>query len=101
LEIEGDKAKMYREIEGGKEEVEAVLPIVIGCQEPIAEWKIPNMKGIMTARSKPLKVVEPAGENLTITNNYTLPSPKGAVKMIDASNAGQLIELLRSEAKVL
>ncbi len=101
LSIEGDKALLFREIEGGKEEIEAALPMVLGCQEPIAEWKIPNMKGIMTAKSKPLKIVEPSGESLTTTNRYSLPKPKGAVKMIDANNAGYLIELLKTEAKVL
>src|SRR5687767_1995380 len=48
LDIEGGKAKMAREIEGGKEYIEASLPLVAGCQEPIAEWKIPNMRGIMS-----------------------------------------------------
>ena len=59
LDIEGNKAKLAREIEGGKEYLEVNLPFVAGCQEPIAEWKIPNMRGIMSARTKPLKVVEP------------------------------------------
>ncbi|MCK5699750.1 MAG: electron transfer flavoprotein subunit beta/FixA family protein, partial [Cyclobacteriaceae bacterium] len=59
LDIEGTTAKLAREIEGGKEFLEVELPFVAGCQEPIAEWKIPNMRGIMTARTKPLKVVEP------------------------------------------
>jgi electron transfer flavoprotein beta subunit len=58
LEIEGKNVKMAREIEGGKEYVEATLPLIAGCQEPIAEWKIPNMRGIMSARTKPLVVVE-------------------------------------------
>src|SRR5262245_51913678 len=53
LEIEGTKAKMTREIEGGEQSVEASLPLVPGCQEPIAEWKIPNMRRIMSETSKP------------------------------------------------
>ncbi|MCU0326985.1 MAG: electron transfer flavoprotein subunit beta/FixA family protein, partial [Spirosomaceae bacterium] len=61
LDIDGGNAKMTREIEGGKEKLTAPLPLVLGCQEPIAEWKIPNMRGIMTARTKPLKVVAPVG----------------------------------------
>ncbi len=101
LEIEGGVAKITREIEGGKEDLEANLPLVLGCQEPIAEWKIPNMRGIMTARTKPLKVIEPVGDNLTFTEKYQLPAPKGACKMIPAEQAEELIVLLKTEAKVL
>ena len=102
LDIEGSTAKFAREIEGGKENLEAPLPLVLGCQEPIAEWKIPNMRGIMTARTKPLKVVEPvAVDELATLDKYTLPAPKGACKMIPADQAETLISLLKTEAKVL
>lgn len=101
LDIEGGVAKMTREIEGGKEKLEAPLPLVLGCQEPIAEWKIPNMRGIMTARSKPLKVVPPVGASLTNVSSYSLPPEKGAVKLIPADEAEKLIELLKTEAKVI
>jgi electron transfer flavoprotein beta subunit len=102
LDIEGNKAKLAREIEGGKEHLEVNLPFIAGCQEPIAEWKIPNMRGIMSARTKPLKVVEPTtvdgGVKLT---KFELPSPKGAVKMIAADKVEELVTLLKNEAKVL
>lgn len=102
LDIEGSIAKMTREIEGGKEYLEAELPLVLGCQEPIAEWKIPNMRGIMSARTKPLNVVEPVNdEQLTKTTTYELPPAKGGVKMIDADNVEELVNLLKSDAKVL
>jgi electron transfer flavoprotein beta subunit len=102
LDIEGTKAKMSKEIEGGKEQVEANLPLVAGCQEPIAEWKIPNMRGIMSARTKPLKVVEPKStESSVVTQKFELPAPKGAVKMISADNVGELVTRLKTEAKVL
>lgn len=101
LDIEDGKAKMTREIEGGKEKLEAPLPLVLGCQEPIAEWKIPNMRGIMSARKKPLSVVEPRGEAITDIIQYSLPPEKGECKMIDAENAAELIRLLRTEAKVI
>lgn len=101
LDIEGGVAKMTREIEGGKEMLEAPLPLVLGCQEPIAEWKIPNMRGIMTARKKPLEVVQPTGEAITSIKQYSLPPEKGECKMIDADNAAELIHLLRTEAKVI
>ncbi len=102
LDIDGTKVKMTREIEGGKEEVESTLPLVAGCQEPIAEWKIPNMRGIMSARTKPLKVVEPkATEVSAVLQKFELPAPKGAVQMISADNVADLVTKLKNEAKVL
>ncbi len=102
LDVEGDTVKMAREIEGGKESLEVKLPLVAGCQEPIAEWKIPNMRGIMSARTKPLQVIDPVGvEESTVVTQFELPPPKGAVKMIPAERAEELIALLKNEAKVL
>lgn len=102
LEVDGTKVKMAREIEGGKEYVEANLPLVAGCQEPIAEWKIPNMRGIMSAKTKPLKVVEAKAVDSGIRlQKFELPPPKGAVKMISADTVGELVTLLKNEAKVL
>ncbi|MFC0262019.1 electron transfer flavoprotein subunit beta/FixA family protein [Fontibacter flavus] len=102
LEVDGDTVKMAREIEGGKEQVEAKLPLVAGCQEPIAEWKIPNMRGIMSARTKPLQVLEPIGDDLaTDVTSYQLPPAKGAVKLVDKDNVEELVKLLKNEAKVL
>ena len=102
LELEGTKAKLAREIEGGKEYIELNLPFVAGCQEPIAEWKIPNMRGIMSARTKPLKVVEPkAVDGGVVNQKFELPPPKGAVKMIPADNVKELVNKLKNEAKVL
>lgn len=102
LDLEGTKAKLAKEIEGGKEYVEINLPFVAGCQEPIAEWKIPNMRGIMSARTKPLKVVEAAAaESGVKLQKFELPPPKGAVKMIPADNVAELVTRLKNEAKVL
>ncbi|EIM78124.1 electron transfer flavoprotein alpha/beta- subunit [Nitritalea halalkaliphila LW7] len=102
LDIEGSTAKMAREIEGGKEQLEAQLPLVLGCQEPIAEWKIPNMRGIMSARTKPLQVVEPSSDTVASSVlQYELPPAKGAVKLIDADQVEELVRLLKNEAKVL
>ncbi len=102
LDIDGSNVKMTVEIEGGKEQVEAKLPLVAGCQEPIAEWKIPNMRGIMSARTKPLKVVEPkATQPTAVIQKFELPAPKGAVKMISADNVAELVTKLKNEAKVL
>lgn len=102
LDIDGSKATLAREIEGGKEYLELNLPFVAGCQEPIAEWKIPNMRGIMTARTKKLDVREPVSpETKTELQRYDMPPPKGAVKMIDKDNVGELVRLLKMEAKVI
>ena len=102
LELEGNTGKLEREVEGGKEFLEVELPFVAGCQEPIAEWKIPNMRGIMSARTKPLKVVEPSSADVASeVAAFELPPAKGAVKLIDKDNVEELVKLLRTEAKVL
>jgi electron transfer flavoprotein beta subunit len=102
LDVEGTKVKMTREIEGGKEQVEANLPLVAGCQEPIAEWKIPNMRGIMSAKTKPLKVVDATSVPASVAlSKFELPAPKGAVKMIAADAVADLVAKLKNEAKVL
>jgi len=102
LDIEGTRAKVTREIEGGKEFLEVGIPFVAGCQEPIAEWKIPNMRGIMSARTKPLKVVEAKNVDSGVKlKKFELPPAKGAVKMIPADNVGELVTLLKTEARVL
>ncbi len=102
LELSGNLATLVREIEGGEETVEVKLPVVIGCQKGMAEQRIPNMKGIMGARSKPLKVVEPvAAESLTELILFELPAAKKGVRMIPADNPEELIRLLHEEAKLI
>lgn len=102
LDLDGKTAKIAREIEGGKEYLEIGLPFVAGCQEPIAEWKIPNMRGIMSARTKPLKVVEPTAVDSGVSvDKFELPPPKGAVKMIAADKVEELVTLLKNEARVI
>ncbi|MGY5846512.1 electron transfer flavoprotein subunit beta/FixA family protein [Salegentibacter sp. HM20] len=105
LEVDGDTAKAVREIDGGKESLSAKLPLVIGGQKGLVEesdLKIPNMRGIMQARKKPLNVVEPDGsEALTQAVKFEKPAPKGDVKLVDAENLDELIDLLHNEAKVI
>src|SRR6186713_1307783 len=67
FELNGNKATINREIEGGEEVCEVALPVVVSCAKGVAEQRIPNMRGIMAARTKPLKVVEPASVN-ALTN---------------------------------
>lgn len=105
LEIEGDQATAIREIDGGKETVTAKLPLVIGGQKGLVEesdLRIPNMRGIMMARKKPLNVVEPTGSSEeTAAVKFEKPAPKGDVKLVDPDNLDKLIELLHNEAKVI
>lgn len=102
LDINGNIVTVNREIEGGEETDEITLPVVISCQKGVAEQRIPNMRGIMAARTKPLKVVEPAAiDALTSVVNYELPPPKSGVKLIPADNVQELVRLLHEEAKVI
>lgn len=102
LEVDGDTATLAREIEGGQERATVKLPFIAGCQEPIAEWKIPNMRGIMSARSKPLNVREPVSdEHMTATTKYELPPAKGAVKMFSPDQMEELVQALKNDANVL
>jgi electron transfer flavoprotein beta subunit len=105
LEIDGDKAVAVREIDGGKETVNTSLPLVIGGQKGLVEesdLKIPNMRGIMMARKKPLNVLEPVeADAKTSSVSYEKPAPKGAVKLVDADNIDELVNLLHNEAKVI
>ncbi len=102
LDITGTTATLEREIDGGKEVIESKLPFVAGGQKGMAEPRIPNMRGIMTARTKPLAVVEPAAfDMLSSSAQYDLPPAKGECKMIDPGNVGELVNLLHTEAKAI
>ena len=81
---------------------EVALPVVVGCQKGMAEQRIPNMRGIMAARTKPLKVVEPiAVDALTSVVNFELPPAKAGVKLVAADNVAELVRLLHEEAKAI
>ena len=102
LDINGTMAIVTREIEGGEEVDEVSLPVVVSCQKGVAEQRIPNMRGIMAARTKPLKVVEPADiMPLTKVMSYELPPPKAGVKLFTADNVAELVRALHEEAKVI
>lgn len=102
LKLNGSTATIGREIEGGTETVEAGLPLVISAAKGLAEQRIPNMRGIMMAKSKPLEVIEakPFNETL-ITKQFELPAVKSAVKMVDPENMDELVRLLHEEAKAI
>ncbi len=105
VEVDGSNATLIREIDGGKETLSASLPLVIGGQKGIVEEKdlrIPNMRGIMTARTKALNVMEPvAADAKTKAVKFEKPAPKSAVKLISPDNLDELINLLHNEAKVI
>jgi electron transfer flavoprotein beta subunit len=103
IKIENGQIIINREIDGGKEIVTVPSPVVAIVQKGIAkEPRIAAMRGIMMARTKPLKVVEPiAVESLTESVGYEMPKPRAACKFVDPENPGQLIELLQNEAKII
>ncbi len=105
LEIDGDSATAIREIDGGKETSTAKLPLVVGGQKGLVEesdLRIPNMRGIMMARKKPLTVVDPVDSaQETKAVQFQKPAPKGDVKLISPDNVQELIDLLHNEAKAI
>jgi electron transfer flavoprotein beta subunit len=102
LELNGNSATIIREIEGGEETNEVILPMIISCQKGMAEQRIPNMRGIMAARTKPLKIVDPIATNThTSIKEFSLPPAKTGVKLIAPDNMDELVKLLKEEAKVI
>jgi len=102
LDVNGTVATIHKEIVGGTEIVEVNLPFVISAAKGMAEQRIPNMRGIMAARTKPLQVIEPvACEEMVSFVSYDLPKPKSACKYIDPANVAELVHLLHTEAKVI
>ena len=103
IEVEGTNVTAAREIDGGNEIINTSLPLVVAGQKGIVEesdLRIPNMRGIMQARSKPLKVKEPIDTNIeTKITGFSKPDSKGAIKLVD--NVDELINLLHNEAKVI
>ncbi len=105
LSLSSGTVQMTREIDGGKEHVSAELPLVIGGQKGLveeSELRIPNMRGIMQARTKPLKVIEPfKNENLTASINFEKPAEKEDCILVDANDVAKLVSFLHKEAKII
>jgi len=102
IQVEGSTATVKREIEGGEETDIVSLPAVIACQKGVAEARIPNMRGIMAARTKPLNVITPgAVAAVTAILSYEMPPAKAGIKMISPDNMDELVTLLHTEAKVI
>ena len=102
LDVNGTTATLENDIDGGTAVLEVELPAVLSCQKGMAEARIPNMRGIMAARTKPLEVVAVnAPSSLTTVESYTPAEGRKAVKMIDPNNMDELVSLLHTEAKVI
>ncbi len=102
LEIEGTKATVTRDIEGGEEVIELQTPFALSSAKGLAEQRIPNMRGIMMAKRKPLNVIQPTDfPDTTRIAHYDKPEEKGSVKLIDPDNMDELVRLLHEEAKVI
>ena len=102
LDVNGNMLTLEREITGGVEVVEVSLPVVVSCAKGMAEQRIPNMRGIMAARTKPLQVLAPTvTEALTSYVTFASPQAKSSVKLIDPNNMDELVSLLHNEAKVI
>lgn len=102
LEIEGNKASLEHDVDGGIQVVECELPLVASCAKGMAEQRIPNMKGIMAARTKPLTVLSATTtEALTSVKSFALSAGRTTCKMIDENNMDELVNLLHTEAKVI
>ncbi len=102
LDVNGGTVTVQREVTGGIEVLEVTGPVVLSAAKGMAEQRIPNMRGIMAARTKPLQVEAPSPvEASTTVKGYELPPAKGSCKYIPADQAGDLIRLLHEEAKVI
>jgi electron transfer flavoprotein beta subunit len=102
LDVNGAVLTLEREITGGVEVVEVSLPVVVSCAKGMAEQRIPNMRGIMAARTKPLQVLAPTvTEALTSYVTFASPQAKSSVKLIDPNNMDELVSLLHNQAKVI
>jgi electron transfer flavoprotein beta subunit len=102
IDYAGGRFTFDRDIDGGRETVSCAAPVVASAQKDLCEPRIPNMRGIMAARTKPLQILSPqTSANFSVSTSYELPAAKTGVRMIDPENAAQLIDILRNEAKVI
>ena len=102
LDVQGGISTVTREIEGGEEVCQVENAFVLSAAKGMAEQRIPNMKGIMGARTKPLKVMEPvAVDTFTSVVSFDLPPAKAGVKLVSPETPEELVRLLHEEAKAI
>lgn len=99
--IDDNKSELLREVDGGFEKVEATFPMVVSCQKGIAEWRIPNMRGIRAARKKPLSVVAPIDIAPSVkTVKFDYPPQKGNTQYFEPENTGSLVRSLADKGLI-
>ena len=102
ISLNDSNATIEREIEGGKEIIQVPMPLIASCAEGVAIPKIPNIRGIMSARTKPLQVIEPTDvAKLLSFTKFSTPAPRGAVEMLSTDEVDKLVNLLHTQAKVI
>ena len=102
LDVAGNKATAEQEIDGGSQVVECELPLVISCAKGMAEQRIPNMRGIMAARTKPLKVIPAVANTPAVSiKSFKLNPGRTTCKMLGEDQLDELVNLLHTEAKVI
>ena len=102
LNVEGGAYSLTCETAGGVNKVTVNSSFVLSAAKGMSEQRIPNMRGIMSARTKPLQVVESSDDgSKTNVVKFSLPPSKGACKIVDADNPSELVRLLREEAKII
>ena len=100
IALSGQVATIERDIDGGRETIEARTPFVVSAQKDLCEPRIPNMRGIMAARTKPFLVVEPTSSTApTELLAHSYPAPKQGCKFV--ADANELVALLATEAKII
>jgi len=102
LDMDGNTATVERDIEGGTEVASVDTPFAVSASKGLAEQRIPNMRGIMMAKRKPLTVVPASGSaDMATTVHFELPAAKSGVKLLDPTDMDELVRLLHEEAKVI
>ena len=93
--VEGSTAQLQREVDGGYEKIECSTPLVVSCQKGMAEWRIPNMRGIMMARKKPLTVAPATSATAYVTTDkLELPPAKSGCVYVEPAEAEKLVQIL-------
>jgi electron transfer flavoprotein beta subunit len=103
ISLEGGQIIINREIDGGQEVLETSPPFVAIVQKGIAkEPRIPSMRGIMMARSKPLNVVPSSEvEAMTEFTSFEMPPAHAQCNMIDEENIDELVNVMKTNLKIL
>ncbi len=102
LELNGNVATIKRDIEGGVETLEVQTPFVLSAAKGLAEQRIPNMRGIMMAKTKPIEVLESVAiDSLIEIEKFETPALKSSVKLVDPTDMDELVRLLHEEAKII